>query len=217
MNVVKFPYAVSRRAHARKPRWSKNGTPEERAADLAAQIETLPAEDKALVDEAIDELLQEQRSPLPGLRVVAGLDTEAVPTEETDDALSVTCKNGRLRHRRRAAWRAADAARNYWRARWKLESAIATAQTNGIAEGDNHPAHHWSTDREMLDNYRAAIAKQLLMPAPDAREVAWKKAALKAGDHKYTSVTTARAEHAIAEDLAFLAAHPVRQSKRERA
>jgi hypothetical protein len=31
MNVVKFPYSVSRRVHSRKPRRSKNGTPEERA------------------------------------------------------------------------------------------------------------------------------------------------------------------------------------------
>jgi hypothetical protein len=30
--IVKFPYSVSRRAHARKPRGSKNGTPEERVA-----------------------------------------------------------------------------------------------------------------------------------------------------------------------------------------
>jgi hypothetical protein len=30
-NVVKFPYDASRRVHSRKPRRSKNGTPEERA------------------------------------------------------------------------------------------------------------------------------------------------------------------------------------------
>jgi hypothetical protein len=36
MSVVKFPYSVSRRAHSRKPRKSINGTPEERAAKLAA-------------------------------------------------------------------------------------------------------------------------------------------------------------------------------------
>ena len=35
-NVVKFPYDASRRVHARKPRGSKNGTPEERAAKAAA-------------------------------------------------------------------------------------------------------------------------------------------------------------------------------------
>ena len=31
-NVVKFPYVTSRRVHSKKPRRSKNGTPEERAA-----------------------------------------------------------------------------------------------------------------------------------------------------------------------------------------
>jgi hypothetical protein len=33
--IVKFPFSVSRKAHARKPRASKNGTPEERAAKAA--------------------------------------------------------------------------------------------------------------------------------------------------------------------------------------
>ena len=32
MTVVKFPYSVSRRAHARRPRTSINGTPEGRTA-----------------------------------------------------------------------------------------------------------------------------------------------------------------------------------------
>jgi hypothetical protein len=36
MTVVKFPYDASRRVHSRKPRRSKNGTPEERAAKAAA-------------------------------------------------------------------------------------------------------------------------------------------------------------------------------------
>ena len=35
-NVVKFPYSASRRVHSQKPRRSKNGTPEERAAKAAA-------------------------------------------------------------------------------------------------------------------------------------------------------------------------------------
>jgi len=34
--IVKFPYSSSRRVHSQKPRRSKNGTPEERAAALAA-------------------------------------------------------------------------------------------------------------------------------------------------------------------------------------
>jgi hypothetical protein len=35
MTIVKFPYEVCRRAHARRPRRSKNGTPEERATAQA--------------------------------------------------------------------------------------------------------------------------------------------------------------------------------------
>jgi hypothetical protein len=34
--IYKFPYNVSRRVHSRKPRRSKNGTPEERAAKAGA-------------------------------------------------------------------------------------------------------------------------------------------------------------------------------------
>jgi hypothetical protein len=41
-NVVKFPFTASRRAFARKPRWSKNGTPEERA-EAAARGTATPA------------------------------------------------------------------------------------------------------------------------------------------------------------------------------
>jgi hypothetical protein len=36
-NIVKFPYSASRCIHSRKPRTSKNGTPEERAAKVAAK------------------------------------------------------------------------------------------------------------------------------------------------------------------------------------
>ena len=42
--VVKFPYSSSRRVHSQKPRRSKNGTPEERAAKAAAAAaNTTPA------------------------------------------------------------------------------------------------------------------------------------------------------------------------------
>jgi hypothetical protein len=40
---------------------------------------------------------------------------------------------------------------------------------------------------------------------------------LAAGEHQYTGVKAERLERAIGEDLAFLAAHPVRQSKRRSA
>jgi hypothetical protein len=41
-NVVKFPYDASRRVHSRKPRRSKNGTPEERAKKEAKAAAAAP-------------------------------------------------------------------------------------------------------------------------------------------------------------------------------
>jgi hypothetical protein len=41
--IFKFPYDACRRVHSKKPRRSKNGTPEERAAKTAA-LETPPAD-----------------------------------------------------------------------------------------------------------------------------------------------------------------------------
>jgi hypothetical protein len=38
--IVKFPYDACRRVHSKKPRRSKNGTPEERAAKAAALFPT---------------------------------------------------------------------------------------------------------------------------------------------------------------------------------
>lgn len=38
--IFKFPYDASRRVHSQKPRRSKNGTPEERAAKAAALLPT---------------------------------------------------------------------------------------------------------------------------------------------------------------------------------
>jgi hypothetical protein len=38
--IIKFPYSASRRLHAKKPRRSKNGTPEERAARAETATKT---------------------------------------------------------------------------------------------------------------------------------------------------------------------------------
>jgi hypothetical protein len=66
-NVVKFPYSVSRRAHARKPRKSVNGTPEERAK--AAQEMTAPPADVHIIGEANPDLWAEAKLALSRLNV----------------------------------------------------------------------------------------------------------------------------------------------------
>jgi hypothetical protein len=70
-------------------------------------------------------------------------------------------------------------------------------------------------DLHLVDRWREALVKQLLTPAPDLMSVTWKKAALAQGQYRYVGVPDQRIERAIAEDLAFLAAHPIRHNKSE--
>jgi hypothetical protein len=183
-NVVKFPYSVSRKAYARKPRNSINGTPEERAAS------------QEMVAEEIDTYLLDNRPPAR--------------------SLSTTGENGRLRKERHDDWRMAEAATRYWRLRIDFQSAVSWAQRMEIPEGRFHPSDPEEHDRMlMVGKYRAALVKQLLTPAWDVASVKWKQAALARGQYRYTDVKPERIERAIAADLAFLAAHPVRQSNRK--
>jgi hypothetical protein len=86
-NVVKFPYSVSRKAYARKPRTSINGTPEERAA------------------------LQEM---VAGSSLMSRVELEQEPERPArDEGETVTCQNGRLRDARREVWREADRQKSY--------------------------------------------------------------------------------------------------------
>jgi hypothetical protein len=142
------------------------------------------------------------------------LEQEPERPARDEGELTVTCQNKRLRDARREVWRDADAIREYWKPRLEMESAISCAQRHGLPEGNNHPAYNPDERWTLLANWRQAIAQQLLTPAPDTAAVAWKKAALAAGQHEFTDVKTERVDRAIAADLAFLAAHPVRQSRR---
>ena len=67
----------------------------------------------------------------------------------------------------------------------------------------------------MVQSWRAALAKQFYTLAWDTASVKWKQMALARGQHEYTGVKPERIERAIADDLAFLAAHPVRRSNSE--
>lgn len=54
--------------------------------------------------------------------------------------------------------------------------------------------------------------KQLLTPAPNVAAVVWKRAKLGARDFSHLPTKRERVERMIDDDVAFLAAHPVRQS-----
>ena len=55
-----------------------------------------------------------------------------------------------------------------------------------------------------------------LFLTPYASAVAWKRAALKSGQHKYSSVKTERIERAIADDVACSQRHPTRTRRGSR-
>jgi hypothetical protein len=97
-----------------------------------------------------------------------------------------------------------------------FDHAVYMAQREEIPEAAYHPVVDHK-DLQLVERYREALVKQLLTPAPDLRSVTWKQAALAQGQYRYVGVSDQRIERAIAEDLAFLAAHPVRQSNRKSA
>jgi hypothetical protein len=133
-----------------------------------------------------------------------------------DKPLSITAENGHIRKERYDVWRMAEAAVDYWRVRMKLHHALACAQNHDLPEGRLHPPINERDYIPIVEKWRMALVKQLLTPAPTAGAVSWKKAALIQEQFKYVGVKSERIERAIADDLAFLAAHPVRRSNRRR-
>jgi hypothetical protein len=153
-------------------------------------------------------------STVIGIPIAAQAQLPEPPRLVIDPTATETAKNGKLREQRKDAWRAAEAATRYWRLRLDLESAISIAQNAEIPEG----RYHLVVDRQerfaMVDKWREALMRQLLTPAPDTRSVAWKQTTLASRHFRHGVANPERIERAIAEDLAWLAAHPVRQSKR---
>lgn len=161
--------------------------------------------DKRIAAEPCTEQAEEELTPRERRRQERKL---APPATET-------CKNQRLREQRREVRRQAEAVTAYWRARLDFESAVGQAQRTGVPEGRRHPIVNSEDWLPMVGRWREAIVEQLLTPSPDVRAVNWKKAALAGDQHRYTDVKPGRIERAIANDLAFLAAHPTRRRKGE--
>jgi hypothetical protein len=119
----------------------------------------------------------------------------------------------RLRKQRYDMWRKADAVTRYWRAMMDLQQAILIGQQHGIVETSRHPTETHDNRNPLLGSYRNAEVKQLLTPAPTAALVKWKQCTFAQGQYKFTDVKKEQIEKAIADDLAFLAAHPARRAR----
>ncbi len=140
--------------------------------------------------------------------------SEPVSTSQCEDGISTTCRNQRLRSHRRDIWREADAVMDYWHVSMKMDGAISRVQHHETPEGALHPVREPKDYWVLVAKYREAWARLMLTPSPDMQSVTWKRAQLKAENHKHTGLKTERIERAIADDVEFLRTHPTRQSRK---
>jgi hypothetical protein len=122
---------------------------------------------------------------------------------------TITGKNARLRSARWEVWRRARAVTDYWRALLDFNHAVLHAKRHGLKEAQAHVGISEEARWPILESYREAIGKQLLTPAPDVAAVNWKRQRLS----KSFWVKKELVEKAIADDIAFLDAHPTRNSR----
>jgi hypothetical protein len=151
--------------------------------------------------------------PKPGRKTASR--SEEVSNPQCEEGISDTAENFRLRQERYYAWREAAATMDYWRAVMKMKSAISCMQNYGTSEGDMHEFVTDETHGTLVAKWRLAWRKLMLTPAPNAREVTLKRAQLEGEKYKYSGVTPARIEQAIADDVEWLKAHPTRKGGRK--
>jgi hypothetical protein len=123
-----------------------------------------------------------------------------------------TAINSDLRKERRDAWWHADRVADYWRARLDWHSALSIAQQQGIGDSASFASVEHESRYGLVEKWREAVAKKLLTQAPDLAAITWKRAQIKGRLFSHLPITRQRAERVIAEDVAFLAAHPTRKS-----
>jgi hypothetical protein len=122
-------------------------------------------------------------------------------------AKTATGRNARLRSARWEVWRRADAITNYWHELLGFHHAVEYAKRLGLKEALAHVEFSEDARWPILCSYREALGKQLLTPAPDVASVNWKRLKLR----KAYGVKKELVEKAIADDIAFLDAHPARK------
>jgi hypothetical protein len=126
------------------------------------------------------------------------------------ETLTITAKNERLRSARREAWRKADALANYWHALLRFTDAVKRVKGLNVKEARAQPEVSHESRWSILESYRDALGRHLLTPAPDVASVNWKQ---RHQLRRAFGVNKERVEKAIAEDVAFLDAHPTRNSR----
>ena len=94
-------------------------------------------------------------------------------------------------------------------------SELSSAQSWNVPGASSYPQckDDFESRGAEVSAWREALTKQMLTPAPDTAAIAWKRTALKSGQHEFTEVKTETIERGITSDVEFLAAHPTRRQR----
>jgi hypothetical protein len=130
---------------------------------------------------------------------------------EQDPTMKDTARNHRFRQARRDAWRDAGRLTHFVRARLEWHTSLQIAQSWSVPGSAEYPRCD-DNRGEKVTAWRTALVEQMLTPAPDQGAVTWKKAQLRAGQHRHVGVKDETLQRAIDADVEWLEAHPSRKS-----
>lgn len=129
------------------------------------------------------------------------------------EAVVDTHYNSLVRRTRKDAWRRARAKSEYYEGLHQAASALDYYCGTGVEQPVALPCV-----TECVRLYRQAVADQMLTPCEQQKDVAWKRRQLsRHQNYWYFPVERDRVERSIAEDEAFLTAHPTAIRKARRA
>lgn len=125
-----------------------------------------------------------------------------------DARLSDTARNNRLRAERKEAWTRTEAKMRFYKGLADFLHVLSIARRERVPDALRMD-HSEERFREARMAERDAWQDLLFLPAPDQAALKWKIDQLRKGS--LSQVREAELEAMIAEDQAFLAAHPIRK------
>jgi|GEM_PF-5369518 len=132
----------------------------------------------------------------------------------SEEALIDTHYNLLARNARREAWDKARITSDYLQAKHDLVLIEMIYQRRVLGRSDAKVEHREQERLQLVDEVRVAVAVQIKTPAPDLAALDWKKRKRKDEFSRFGTITLDEMNQCIAEDEAFLTAHPITKQPR---
>jgi hypothetical protein len=184
-------------------------------ADASRSLKRAAKKEEERIRDIVTDYLGESRDDYLR-RVVERRMAQIAEAVEAPQTLTVTCRNQRLRLARRDAWNTARRVTEYWRARVDWRSALSIAQQYDVADSNTYGKTEHTEHFVLVDLWRVALVSQMLTPAATMADVAWKRAQLRNGQHRFTDAKPGQLQRAIDADVKWLESHPSRKPRAKR-